>query len=284
MRSYFIILLGILLLCILRHFKRQIQIPIYISLTSIFKNQEMLFKTLQSLVNQTLLPNKIFLYLSEEPSFFDNGFRNKIITNKKLLHLLQTNQDIIQIKWGKDIGPYGKLIPLLKEKWNEDCIIITVDDDTIYDKNLIENLVVDYIKHQCVISYRGFTPKLKDLKDFNYEKRQIYTDNKSLYNFPTGKGAILYKPEFFHKTGDLIFNKDIYTKYCSAQDDIWFYLVRIKNGVKCFLDTNKKWFSGKKPTSSDGLWVHFNKPNDKGKTLDTNTLAFRNAYNKIFIS
>ena len=52
---------------------------------------------------------------------------------------------------------YRKLLPLLKDKWNEDCIIITIDDDTIYDTNLIENLVNDYHTNKCVIGNRGFS-------------------------------------------------------------------------------------------------------------------------------
>ena len=38
--------------------------------------------------------------------------------------------DIFKVFWGNDIGPYGKLLPLLKKKWKEDCLIITLDDDT----------------------------------------------------------------------------------------------------------------------------------------------------------
>ena len=125
------------------------KIQVYVSLTSIFQNQDILVSTLDSIMKQTILPDKLFLYLSEDKSFFDNGFTNKKVTNEKLKTLIANNK-IIEIMWGKDIGPYGKLLPLLKEKWNEDCIIITIDDDTVYNKNLINNLVEDYEKHNCV--------------------------------------------------------------------------------------------------------------------------------------
>ena len=65
---------------------------------------------------------------------------------------------------GKNTGPYRKLLPLLKDKWDEDCIIITLDDDVIYYTKLIKNLVNDYNKHKCSIGYRGFTPYLINLK------------------------------------------------------------------------------------------------------------------------
>ena len=242
-------------------------IPIYVSVTSIHKNQTELHLTLGSILSQSLKPDKIYVYLSEDKSFFDNGFTNKKITNKKLNNLVKKN-NLIEIIWGKDIGPHGKLLPLLKQKWNEDCIIITIDDDTIYCKSLIRNLVTDYNKHKCVISYRGFTPKLNKLEDFDYRKRDALK-SKSKYNFPTGKGGILYKPEFFKKTGDLIFDDKIYKKTCDKQDDIWFYIIRILNNVDCYLG-NKKF--QKADISTKGLYVHFNKKDNNNtfnKTLKT---------------
>ena len=42
----------------------ELNIPTYISLTSIFRNQDILLMTLQSIIIQTIKPDKIFLYLS----------------------------------------------------------------------------------------------------------------------------------------------------------------------------------------------------------------------------
>ena len=106
-------------------------IPIYISLTTIFKNQTILLKTLQSIITQTYVPDKIYLFISEEPFLLDTGFTNKIITNNNLLNFLKIHEKNIELKWVNNQGSYRKLIPLLKEKWNDDCIIITIDDDTV---------------------------------------------------------------------------------------------------------------------------------------------------------
>lgn len=248
------------------------KIPIYVSLTSIFKNQSVLLETLQSIIKQTRKPDKIFLYLSEDPSFFDNGFKNKKITNTELLKFINNNS-IIKIKWGKEMGPYGKLLPILKEKWEEDCIIITLDDDTIYDENLIKNLVDDYNKHKCLICYRGFTPLSENLNNFDYLKRKEKTKKISLYNFPTGKGGVLYKPDFFHKTKNLIFNEKIYLNCCDKQDDIWFYLLRIINNINCYID-NKKWLK-QDLTNGNGLYSNFNMHNNN------NTIVLKRTVNKL---
>ena len=238
-------------------------IPIYISLTTIFKKQTILLKTLQSIITQTYLPDKIYLFMSEEPFLLDTGFTNKIITNNNLLEFLKLHEQIIELKWVNNQGSYHKLIPLLKEKWNDDCIIITIDDDTIYDKYLIKNLILDYSIHNCVINYRGFTPKLDTINDFDYHNR-IDTVDRYLYNFPIGKGGILYKPCFFRNTGDLIFNDNIYMKYCGTGDDIWFYLLRIKNGIDCCI-LPKKWMV--KDLKNYGLFCFNSKNNNNTKML-----------------
>ena len=45
---------------------------------------------------------------------------------------------------------------------------------------------------------------------------------------------------FFHKTQNLIFNDKIYLEDCPFGDDIWFYIIRILNGINCYMG-NKNW-------------------------------------------
>ena len=249
-------------------------IPIYISLTSIFQNQDLLIKTLKSIKNQTLKPDKIFCYLSEEPFLLDSGFTHKNITNLDLKNFINENKEF-EIVWVKNIGSYRKLLPLLKEKWNENCLIITIDDDAIYDENLVKNLVNAYNENKCVIGYRGFTPKMDKIKNFDYTKR----DNEKLkyrYNFLTGLGSILYKPDFFHKTGNLIFDQSIYLNYCDKQDDIWFYILRIMNEIDGVIIPNNWCIENlNAEMNRPSLYKNFNSKNN------TNTLVFKNIWSKL---
>ena len=101
---------------------------IYISLTSIKGNQASLYQTLDSISNQSIKPDKCFLYLSEESYLLDQGFQNRQVSPE--LHSLLSNNSIFELKWVKNTGPYRKLLPLLKDKKDEDCVIIAIDDDT----------------------------------------------------------------------------------------------------------------------------------------------------------
>lgn len=252
--------------------KKQIsEIPVFVSLTSISGNQNILLETLHSMLQQTKKPDKIFLYLSEEPYILDKGFKEKKITNTKLLKFINDNS--IELKWVKNTGSYRKLLPLLKDKWKEDCIIITIDDDTIYDRYLIENLVKDYYQYRCVIGYRGFTPSFKNIENFDYLKHDSL-QHLSLYNFLTGKGGILYKPEFFHKTKDLIFNSDIYLTTCPVNDDVWFYIVRLLNNVKCYIG-KEKWQIKDITHNDGGLFIKYNMKNNN------NSNVFKKAFKKL---
>lgn len=232
---------------------------VYVSITSIYSRQDRLFHCILSVLKQSYLPNNIYLYLSEESSFFDSGFRNKQITFEPLNILIKENK-IIEIIWGNDIGPFGKLLPLLKNKWEEDCLIITLDDDTIYYEKLIEQLIQDYNREHCVISYRGFTANTDNIKELKYYNRKNKTESKSLFNFPTGKGGILYHPYFFHKTRDLIFNRNIYNLSCPKADDIWLMIIRYLNNIECYID-NKRWLNKDLHINDNCLFVYNNEEN-----------------------
>jgi hypothetical protein len=239
-------------------------IPVFVSLTSIFQNQEILLKTLLSIKNQTHTHLKCYIYLSEEPYLLDIGFKNKIITNENLKLFLENNNNLFQILWTTNIGPYRKLLPLLKDKWNDDCLIITIDDDTEYHTELIKNLLYFYNIYNCVINFRGFTLKYNN-GYLEYENREKLI-NLNLYNFFTGKGSVLYNPKFFYKTKHLIFNDTLFLNLCKTTDDVWFNLIRICNNINCYVNNTN--YMLKDNTCKFGLYNNYNSK----KSLNTTNI------------
>lgn len=246
--------------------------PIYISLTSIFQNQNILVKTLNSIKYQDAKINKCYIYLSENEYLLDSGFKEQKITCQELHQFLDKNKDLFEIRWVMNTGPYRKLLPLLKEKWDEDCLIITIDDDTEYNPSLISNLVKYYYLYNCVINFRGFTLKKTNNK-FSYTDRDKMC-NLHKYNFFTGKGGVLYHPSFFYKTKDVIFNYTIYLKFCKTTDDVWFNLMRMCNNVNCYLDNFP--YMIKDNTSTYGLYINYNSKNDTNTKNINNTIIILN--------
>ena len=90
--------------------------------------------TLNTLLRQTLKPNKLILWLAE--SQFPKKEKD---LPKDLLELRDLG---LEIRWCEDFKSYKKLIPALKEFPND--IIITADDDLYYEEDWLESLYQAY--------------------------------------------------------------------------------------------------------------------------------------------
>ena len=254
--------------------KKYIFDEVYISLTSIFDNQDVLVKTLNSILDQTMLPDKIFVHLSVESYLKDVGFKDRKITNENLRGLFDKYTSLIQVKWVSNIGPYRKLIPIIEEKimTNQNIIIITIDDDVEYNKDLIKNMVNSYVEHECVISCRThamYEMDLKNHKNILYQNISRCFIKKHLYNFHTGKGAVLY-PLYLFRDG-LILNGNMYS-LIPTTDDIWFNYCRILNNIECFSLNEDFDFLKKDNETIFALSINFNCGKNHGKNTENMNL------------
>ena len=193
---------------------------VIVSLTSYGKRIYDVCLTIESLMEQTLKPNKIILWLAE------NEFSDKTIPES--LKILQKKG--LTIDYCEDIKSYKKLIPTLINYPND--IIITVDDDIIFQFDIIENLINSYKQNSDIIHFgRGHRMKFKiDGNLENYKKWDFCISNMEInkLNFPTGGGGCLYPPNCFHKD---ITNKEIFMKFCPTADDVWFKTMSLLNGM-----------------------------------------------------
>lgn len=217
---------------------------VWVCLTSISENLPSLYHTLTSLLNQSMKPDHIILCLSTNAYLQDNGFPNynipKWLDDMKEVHIL----------WVNNFGPYRKLLPVLQQLWETNDIIITCDDDTIYDRHFVKKLVRAYEKEKCCVAYR-----CKEYgRDIKYNEMQKGC-GKSVWNFHTGKGGVLYTPKFFHGTN--IFS-DRFLDLCPYNDDIWFNFLRMKNNIPCLV-LEEKWMIEDLTHRESALWFNYNK-------------------------
>lgn len=196
---------------------------VIISLTSYPARVEFVHNTIKSLLNQTLSPTKIILWLAEEQ--FPN--KNSDLPEK----LLNLTCQKFEIKWCNDIRSYKKLIPTLKLYPNN--VIITCDDDVIYDKNSLKLLYDAYLKDpHSIWCHRGHYMLLEynhKLKPYRKWFRCIGTHKPSFNILQTGVGAVLYPPNCFHQD---ILNENLFMKLAYDADDIWFWTMAVLNGTK----------------------------------------------------
>lgn len=175
---------------------------------------------LYSLLNQTVLPERIAVYLDEK-EWSDNNLPT-------ILRQIQAKG--VQFRYVEDIKSYKKLIPALKEF--PDKPIITVDDDFYYNEKIVEWLMETYEKSdkKTVIGSWGCIPIIRNGK---YAPYTIWQDCKygnaaTEYSLFAGNGTV-YPPHIFD---DEICNMDVFMKLCPTADDIWFWVQEKRLGIK----------------------------------------------------
>ena len=193
---------------------------IIVSLTTYGKRINDVAITIESIMEQTMKANRIILWI-------DNSFKNQHLPIS--LQLLQKRG--LEIRYCKDIRSYTKLIPALREFPKD--VIITIDDDLIYDYDLLEHLIVPYLNNpQYIYCHRmhkiGLDRCNKILPYFSWEW-ESENMNASHLVFPTGVGGVLYPP---HSLDEEVMNEEVFLNICKYADDIWFKAMALKKGTK----------------------------------------------------
>ena len=238
---------------------------VIVSLTTFGDRIHNVHLTIESIMQGTIRPNKIVLWLAEDE------FRGKTLPRTLMLQQKRG----LEIEYCKDVKSYNKLIPSLK--MFPDDIIVTIDDDVLYEYDILEKLVNAHIENpNKICACRMHRIILKQGKPTNYMKWDLcISDNEcSVLNFPTGVGGILYPPHCFNNE---VFNRDVFMELCPKADDIWFYAMALINGTKSIWVRNSKpngyYFS--LPITSDSLSLQntiSNDGNDCGNDKQLNAL------------
>lgn len=192
---------------------------VVVSLTTYDKRLYSVYLTIESIMQQTMKPNKIVLWLADD------------LKGKELPYTLQKQMKRgLEIGYYKDIRSYKKLIPTLYKYPNN--VIITVDDDLIYEIDVVEKLVHAYNKNPSQIYFnRGHRMRLKKngkLDKYIKWDRKIKDQKITPLNFPTTGGGTLFPPHCFNKE---VFNESVFMNICKYADDVWFKAMALYNGI-----------------------------------------------------
>ena len=110
---------------------------IYVSLTTIPPRLKNLNKSIESLLNQTQKPDKIFINIPSTYKRFSETIKNNEIP--------KFSSGIVEITRCEDCGPGTKLLGSL-EKLKKDSLVILADDDNTYENYMIEKFLYFYSK------------------------------------------------------------------------------------------------------------------------------------------
>lgn len=178
------------------------------------------YLAVESIMQGTMLPNRIILWLSED------------YKNTPLPVTLQNQMKRgLEVRYCKDIRSYTKLVPALKEF--PDSAIVTIDDDIIYPIDAFEHLVNAYnSSNNCICAHwvhsipKDLYKKYTSLLDWPTMTGKV---EDSLLLFYEGFGGVLYPP---HSLDKEVLNEKVFFDICKYADDVWFNAMSLRKGTK----------------------------------------------------
>lgn len=197
---------------------------VIVSMTSFPAAISYAVKAINSILNGTILPDKVVLYLTF--SQFDKGGIPQQLTN------LAESNPIFEIRnYDRDIRSYRKLIPALVDF--PDAIIVTVDDDVVYHKNMLRDLLRLHEQlPNAILAHRAKRIRpgrpyrtWSKYRWYDFLLKRIHINFK---NIQTGVGGVLYPP---HALKSEMLDPDLFTQIAPTTDDIWFWAAAVANGV-----------------------------------------------------
>ncbi len=199
--------------------KHSLDSKLIISLTSYRPRFRFLHLTLKSLLEQTILPDVIALWVAES----EIGDLPESVLSLK---------DRITVIPCEDLRSYKKIIPALDRYKN--AYIINCDDDLYYPRDLFADLVCGAKKYKnCVVarvvhrfrhlSGGGIAPSI----EWSFDVQDDWARVPSSDIVPIGGGGILYPPGCFHKD---VSDVALFSRLCPTSDDLWLYVMTRLNG------------------------------------------------------
>ncbi len=197
---------------------------IIVSLTSFPEAIPFAVQAIRSILRGTVLPDRVVLYLDSDK------FPGGVLTSE--LEALRHECPILEVRFDpRPIRSYKKLIPALEDF--PDDIIVTVDDDINYHRNILHDLLAVHRKFPRAIVAHRVRKVLPNQPYKRWRKYKWYDFLLRRYHFShlamqTGVGGVLYPP---HSLDEAMLKEEQYMTLAPTTDDIWFWASAVSKGT-----------------------------------------------------
>jgi len=205
--------------CCSLHEETADDLPVVVSLTSIPSRLKTLHLTIRSLLAQECKPEKIVLWLNDD------------LKNSLPETLVQLEGRRFEIRYSPLTCSHRKLIHSL-EAFPDD-VIVTCDDDSMYDAGWLGRLWVDHrkfpdsiITHRCRKITYGDNDTILPYAMWPIEREGGATYPELM---PVGYGGVLYPPRSL--MGDVC-KSELFLKLTPKADDLWFKAMSFLQGTQ----------------------------------------------------
>lgn len=216
---------------------------VIVSLTTYPGRVKIVWITIASLLNQTMKPYKVVLWLAEDQ------FPNKQLP----LSLRRMQRRGLEIRYCDDLKPHKKYYYTMLEY--PDHYIVTADDDIFYPENHLEVLWKGHMEYsKCVVctwSHRiSFDEEGRFAKYNEWENSE--KEAPSHLTLAVGCNGVLYPPYSLHEKA---FDKQVIRERALFTDDLWLKCMEILKNTKVVncSDRSLIYFSILR-AQRDGLW------------------------------
>lgn len=244
---------------------------IVVSLTSFPKRIDTVWITIETIMNQSMKPDEIILWLAKEQ--FDG-------LNSLPVELLNQQKRGLTINFCEDLRSHKKYYFTLKEYPND--IVILFDDDMFYPRDTIKKL---YKLHKsnpqdiCVITTQVITPNIysnpSKWRNPHINEKIKHSSKVQIFS---GSGTLLT----YNFLDQQVFDKSLIKELCPYADDLWLTFMSYKKGTK--ISSLRKWRAFPITiygTSENSLWYINAEGGENDKQWKKLQEAFKNDFKKI---
>ena len=239
-----------------------------VSLTTYGPRIQTVYLTIESLMQQSLKPDRIVLCLAK--SEFSESSLPFTLKN-------QRERGLEILFCDENLRSYKKFYYTL-QKYPDD-LILTVDDDFIYPIDTVDSLYRAYLEEPEVIhcnrAHQMQLNKSGSLLPYRKWKFDKVPDEATLSTFPTGVGGVLYSPG---SLDDTVMDKKTFLKLAPTADDVWLKAMSLKKSVKC-RKTQSHYAFTQKAVAIPGAQVVSLKRNNKNSRTG-NDFAISNVFDR----
>lgn len=218
--------------------------PIIVSIYASEAQSKMLPITLYSLLNQTIKPDRLILWLDD----------SQIDLNVLPYEITQFIKNGLEICLVNGLGSYTAIMSSLKRY--DDSINVFAENGYYYDRDWLKKLYVSYISYSKDVQvHKAHLIKMKNRKENFLEVdwgNIVEKESAEFTNYIDKSGGILLPPKIFSSE---VLREDVFFKYLPNNIELWIWVMSlvhnrrirvVKNHMKFILPVNFKFNSVRK--------------------------------------
>lgn len=191
-----------------------------VSLTTYGARLNTVFLTIETIGQGELKPGRLILWLDNPASL-----------NNLPVSLKRLQRRGLEVRLSENFGPHTKYYPYLESGPLADAALVTADDDVLYPKHWLSDLVAAYNDNNQIINcYRARVIQLSGSRLAPYSTWENCTSTTpSLRNCGLGVSGVIYPPlylEFVKSAGRA------FSAVCPRADDLWLHVNAVRSGYK----------------------------------------------------